>query len=255
MAYTTSALSYMLRGLDKAIIFTGSQIPLGLRRNDARENLITSLILASEHHVPEVSLFFGHQLFRGNRVTKVSTDVFNAFQSPNFPSLGQAGTNIEINQASLWTHNNHQLQHYSIEPQRVATFRLFPGVPHDVLDNLLKHPIQALVLESFGVGNGPTSPKFTEVIRKAVDRGVIVVNCSQCIDGCVDMTDYATGKSLADAGVVSGHDMTIEAAVTKLIFLLSHESDPAEVRERFGKSLAGEVSSPPESDESNHDAR
>lgn len=241
MAYTTSALSFMLRGLEKPVIFTGSQIPLGFRRNDARENLITALILASEYVIPEVCLYFGGRLLRGNRATKLSTSSFTAFESPNSPPLGLVGTDINVFSHRLREPIETSFELKSIERQRIATFRLFPGVSADVLDNLLRHPIQALILESFGVGNGPTSSEFSEVLSRANDRGVIIVNCSQCTHGCIDMNDYATGKSLADAGVITGRDMTIEAAVTKIMFLLTHETNIESVKKKIADDLAGEL--------------
>ena len=242
MAYTTSALSFMLQGIQKPIVFTGSQIPLGSRRNDAREHLITSIILASEHSIPEVCLYFGGKVLRGNRTTKISASDLIAFDSPNYPPLGFAQTHITIHHDTLLSSSLPALTPRSIEQHRIATFKLFPGLAVDVLENLLKEPIQALILESFGVGNGPTSHEFTRVLARAAKRGVVVVNCSQCTHGCVDMNDYATGKALADAGVISGRDMTIEAAVAKLMFLLTHEESTERIKDQIPRSIAGELS-------------
>ncbi len=242
MAYATSALSFMLRGLSKPIIFTGSQIPLGLRRNDARENLITALILASEYSISEVCLYFGGKLLRGCRSSKISTHSFSAFDSPNFPPLGEVATDIEVYSNRLKPlSSEHEFHFLPIQTQRVATFRLFPGVSSAVLENLLRHPLQALVLESFGVGNGPTTPDFLRVLREATERGIVLVNCSQCGQGCVEMNSYATGKLLCDCGVVSGRDMTIEAAITKLMFLLTRQLSCDEVRRQILVNLAGEL--------------
>ncbi len=242
MAYTTSALTFMLSGNGKPIVFTGSQIPLGLRRNDARENLITAMILASEYPIAEVCLYFGGKLLRGCRATKVSTNSFSAFDSPNFPPLGLAGSDIEVFLNLLRPAQVAESVHAQpLKVQRIATFQLFPGVSAMVLENLLKHPLQALVLESYGVGNGPASPDFVRVLSEATERGVVLVNCSQCVHGCVEMDDYATGKLLAECGVVSGRDMTIEAVITKLMFLLTMDLSVEQIRTRIQQNLVGEL--------------
>ncbi len=241
MAYTTSALSFMLRGISKPIIFTGSQIPLGLRRNDARENLITAMILASEYPIKEVCLYFGGRLLRGCRATKLSTTSFTAFESPNSPPLALVGTGINVFQNRLSQVEDRSFSVLPIETQRVATFRLFPGISSAVLENLLLQPLQALVLESYGVGNGPSSSRFIKVLQEATERGIVIVNCTQCTHGCVEMDDYATGKSIADSGVISGRDMTVEAAITKLMFLLTQDLPSDQVRLQMQENLVGEL--------------
>ena len=241
MAYTTSALSFMLRGITKPIIFTGSQIPLGLRRNDARENLITAMILASEYPIKEVCLYFGGRLLRGNRASKLSTNSFTAFDSPNAAPLALVGTNISVFEHRLVEPDGGAFEISPIQAQRVATFQLFPGVSSTVLENLLRHPLQALVLEAYGVGNGPSTEDFKKVLREATERGIVIVNCSQCTHGCVEMDNYATGKSIRDSGVISGRDMTMEAAITKLMYLLSQDLSVDVVRNRMQENLVGEL--------------
>ena len=243
LAYSASALPFMLNGLNKSVILTGSQIPLCKVRNDARENLITSLLLSVNYHIPEVTIFFGNKLLRGCRSTKTSTSRFNAFDSPNFPPLGTVGTNINI-----FTHNVRvpefpmDLNLKPIQRQAVSTFRLFPGVSHEVIDNVLHQPLVALVLESYGVGNGPANNSdLLRVIREATDAGIVVVNCTQCQHGRVSQTDYAVGTAFEQAGVISGSDMTVEAALAKLQFLFTHYEDVDEIRRMVATNIVGEL--------------
>ena len=243
MAYTASALPFMLGGLSKPVILTGSQIPLCRVRNDARENLITSLLLAGNYHVPEVTIFFGNKLLRGCRATKVSANRFNAFDSPNFPPLGTVGTDINI-----FSHNvrvpeiPQDLQLRKIERQSVATFRLFPGVSYRVIENVLRQPLLALVLESYGVGNGPAlDSDLLRVIREATDAGIVIVSCTQCQHGKVSQNDYTVGTAFQQAGVTSGCDMSVEAALAKLQYLFTHYSDVDEIKKLVGQNLVGEL--------------
>lgn len=244
MAYTASALAFMLRGLEKNVILTGSQLPLSLRRNDARENLITAMVIASEYHVPEVCVVFGSVLLRGCRATKISASSFDAFDSPNAPPLATIGTNIRV-----FENRVHQPEvidnRVSILPIRdvaVATLRLFPGIDARVLDNLLQTPLQGLILESYGSGNGPSHYKeFISTLQKARDRGIVIVNVSQCRHGSIAQESYATGRAMSDAGLVSGCDMTIEAALTKLMFLFSRELDVDQIRQKISQNMVGEL--------------
>ena len=247
MAYTSSALPFILRNTQKPIIVTGSQIPLCEIRSDGRENLITGLLLAAESEIPEVCLFFGNRVLRGCRAVKTSARGFDAFDSPNYPPLGQAGIDIIIHRERLWRpdagdawlHDGH------LDSTSVGALRLFPGISARVLENMLMPPIQGLVLETYGVGNGPDqNPEFLAVLKRATDRGVVVVNCTQCLRGAVSMGDYATGAALARAGVISGHDMTTEAALAKLTTLLSSDLPPAEVKRWMARSLCGELTEP-----------
>ncbi len=250
MAYTASALPLMLEGVDKPVILTGSQLPLCLRRNDARENLITAMIIATEFPVPEVCVYFGSRLLRGCRTTKASTSNFDAFDSPNEPPLGLVGTHIQvfarrIRQRPPADRTQKALAVRDIRPAKLATFRLFPGVTPDVLDNVLQTPLQGMVLESYGAGNGPSNDRaFLSTLRSAVERGVTIVNLSQCQHGGVSQNDYATGRALTDVGVISGGDMTVEAAITKLMFLFSQNLSVDQVKRQMAKNLVGELSEP-----------
>lgn len=244
MAYTASALAFMLRGLEKNIILTGSQLPLSLRRNDARENLITAMIIASEYHIPEVCVLFGSVLLRGCRATKVSATSFDAFDSPNAAPLATIGTNIRVYEDRVHFPEtvDNKISILPIQDAAVATLRLFPGIDARVLDNVLQTPLQGIVLESYGSGNGPSNDKeFLAALRRAYERDIVIVNLSQCLHGNIAHRDYATGRALADAGLVSGSDMTVEAALTKLMFLFSRDLKPDEIRSRLLENLVGEL--------------
>lgn len=244
MAYTASALPFMFDGLRKPVVITGSQIPLCEIRNDARENLITSLLIASTFVVPEVCLYFGGKLLRGCRSTKVSADGFAAFDSPNFPPLGAAGIEIEVNwalvrqagdDASLSVHDP------KTSPV-VSAMRLFPGISPELVRNVLRPPLQGLVLEAYGVGNGPDQDhEFLSALQEATARGVVIVDCTQCLEGTVNLGEYAAGSAIARTGVISGHDMTAEAALAKLYCLFSGGLGADEVREAMQRDLRGEM--------------
>ena len=243
MAYTASALAFMLQGLSKPVILTGAQLPLGQARNDARENLKTAMMLAADYDIPEVSLYFDNQLLRGCRSTKVSTTQFDAFSSPNFPALAEVGTDIEVQYDRLLPMPDAPLSLTPIDAHEVATFRLFPGISTDVLKNVLQRPLRALILETYGQGNGPTGNKqFLDTIRAAVNDGILIINCTQCLHGGVTQTRYAAGNAFSQAGVISGHDMTTEAAWAKLLYLFSQNHSIEEVRELFEKDFVGEIS-------------
>ena len=243
MAYTASALPFMLQGLGKPVIITGSQIPLCEIRNDARENLITSLMLAASYDIPEVCLYFGGKLLRGCRSTKVSADGFAAFDSPNHPPLGTVGIDIEINWDLVRRDKKRRrLQVHELSAPVVAALRLFPGISSELVRNMLRAPLMGLVLEAYGVGNGPDKDKeFVSALAEATARGVVIVDCTQCLEGTVDLHEYATGSALARAGVVSGYDMTAEAALAKLFYLFSQGHSPARVKREVERDLRGEV--------------
>lgn len=246
MAHTASALPFMISGLKKSVILTGSQIPLIEVRNDARENLITAIQLAVEYHIPEIAIFFGNRLLRGCRATKVSATSFGAFDSPNFPPLGTVGTNINIfNHRIRQNDVSAELNVTPIHSQAVATFRLFPGVNHEVLDNVLRQPLVALVLESYGVGNGPSNnQRLLDVIQRAVQRGTVIVSCTQNLHGTVNQTSYDAGSALGEVGVISGADMTIEAALAKLQYLFTTYTDRQKIVDLIGVDMVGELTQP-----------
>ncbi len=246
MAYSASALSFLFQNLGKTILFTGSQIPLMEVRNDAYDNLITSLVIAAESVVPEVCLFVGNRLLRGNRSTKVSAKRFQAFESPNYPPLGRAGVHLEYDREAALPPPSGPVALESIhrpgkDAPRVADLRLFPGITADTLERFFAVPLDGVVLHTYGAGNAPEEPDFLACLRHAYERGVVIVNCTQCLEGAVRMRDYATGNALRRAGVVSGYDMTPEAALTKLYCLLARGLEVEEVRRRMQESLAGEL--------------
>lgn len=245
LAYTASALPFMLQGLRKPVILTGSQIPLCEIRNDARDNLITSLLIAARYAIPEVCLFFGGRLMRGCRAVKVDAKGFQAFLSPNYPLLGQAGVELDIYWENIrpmpLTPPNLHVQ--AMNRATVATLRLFPGISAQVLENMLQPPLQGLVLETYGLGNGPVrDPAFLRVLEQATARGVVIVAVTQCLKGGVEMNSYATGQALHAAGVMDGGDMTTEAALAKLYYLLTVGYSPEKTRELMHISLCGELS-------------
>ncbi len=241
MAYSASALSFMLDYLAKPVVFTGSQIPLTELRNDARENLVTSLLIAANHPVPEVCLYFGEQLLRGNRATKVSSSGFRAFASPNFPNLGTVGVDINIDWQLAREARPGALRFTRVGGPHLANIHFFPGQSEETLEQFLAPPIEGAILHTYGSGNAPNQPGMTRVLREATDRGVVIVNCTQCLSGSVRMDSYATGHSLIDAGVLSGADMTPEAALTKLYFLLSSGLERSQIRRLMTQSLRGEL--------------
>lgn len=244
MAYTASALSFMLRGLGKPVLLTGAQIPLCEVRSDGRENLITALLIAAHEAIPEVCLSFGSRLLRGCRAVKVNAGGLEAFDSPNFPALAQIGIGIEVDRRLVRPPPSPDtpLGVQPISPDvRVGALRLFPGIAAEMVAAVLR-PLQGLVLETYGAGNGPADDAaLVGALAEAGARGVVIVSCTQCLRGRVDPSAYATGAALARAGVVGGHDLTAEAALTKLAYLLSAGHGPAEVRALMGHDLRGEL--------------
>ena len=254
MAYTASALSFMLENLTKPVVLTGSQLPIGQLRTDGKENLITSLEIASAHHadgtpiVPEVSIYFNGHLLRGNRATKMSADGFNAFESYNYPHLADAGVNIIYHEENILKPDYTQplIPHFAIDPN-VIVFTLFPGVQEQIIRHVIEAPeLRAIVMRTFGSGNAPHHPWLMRLLKEATNRGITVVNITQCIAGAVEMGRYDTGFQLKKMGVVSGHDSTVESALAKMMFLQGHYSDINIIRANMNRNLCGEVTIPSE---------
>jgi L-asparaginase len=248
MAYTASALSFMIRGLNKPIIFTGSQLPMGMLRTDGKENLITAIEIASAVRsgrpvVSEVAIYFEYKLYRGNRTVKYSSEHFDAFRSPNYPLLAEAGIHISYNDHSLlpWRAGKPQL-HSGLE-NRVLILPVFPGISGEMLSIMMRQTdIRGLVLETFGAGNSSTDSGFTGFIKEMMERGMAVVNITQCLKGRVVPGLYQTSSHFVELGVIAGGDLTREAALTKLMVLLAEESDPVMIRRHFEEPIAGEMS-------------
>ncbi len=242
MAYTASALSFMLENLAKPVILTGSQIPLSELRNDASDNIITSLWLAAHASLPEVCVYFNQRLLRGNRTQKVSATKLNAFDSPNFPHLARIGIELTLRHDLIRPLPQQPFRVQTISPQHLANFCLFPGFSIEVLHALLSQPLDGLILQSYGAGNAPnTNQEFLALLTEASMRGMVIVNCTQCQHGGVQMHQYATGTSLKAAGLISGHNMTTEAAHCKLLVLLSKYPDKAMVKHHMTIDCVGEL--------------
>lgn len=246
MAYTASALPFMLQGLGKPVVLTGSQIPLCEVRNDARANIITALTVAADFAIPEVCLCFGNQLLRGCRSVKVSTDGLDAFASPNLPPLGDIGVDIRIHRdLVLPTPEGSTLQVHELKQVNVGALPLWPGIPAQIVRNFLQPPLQGLILRAYGVGNGPTNnADFLTALEEATARGVVIVDCTQCLRGSVHLGDYATGSALARVGVISGYDMTAEAALAKLSYLFNQNFPVDEIKRLMQTDLRGELTQP-----------
>lgn len=248
MCYTASALSFMLENLNKPVIFTGSQLPIGVLRTDGKENLLTAIEIAAERRnsrpvVPEVCIFFQNKLFRGNRTSKHNAEYFNAFVSENYPPLAEAGVSIHYHDGAIhYPAGEKTLKVHTRLSDEVAILKLFPGIRQELVHTVLTLPwIKGIVLETFGAGNASTADWFIGEIRSACERGVTILNVTQCPAGSVNPGKYETSRLLHQAGAVNGRDLTTEAAVTKLMFLLGHETDPSAVKEHLNKSISGEI--------------
>ncbi|MBP5341286.1 MAG: type I asparaginase [Bacteroidales bacterium] len=245
MAYTASALSFMFKNLAKPVVLTGSQLPLGMLRSDGRENIICALEIASAREVviPEVCIFFENHLYRGNRSTKLNAENFDAFGSYNYPSLAKVGINIRFKAHLFLPQPEGQLVVRKKFDTRVAVLKLFPGIGPDVVNAVLHAPnLQGVVIETYGSGNAPTDEWFISALEDAIKRDIIVFNVTQCKGGAVKMRQYAASCDMDRIGVIGGGDITIEAAVTKMMYLLgSFPNDKEHVRERLGVSLRGEI--------------
>jgi len=243
MAYSASALSFMLEGLKKPVIFTGSQIPLCELRSDGRDNLITSLMIAAEGVVHEVCLYFGNHLLRGNRASKTSADGLIAFSSPNYPVLAKAGITIDYFPSRFQPLPKEPFRVTEMKPASIGVIKLFPGIQFELFAPIVNGNLQGLVLETFGTGNIPNYDEaLPPLISKAIDNGTAVVVCTQCQQGTVRLGTYETSSELAKAGATSGYNMTTEATVTKLQYLFSKGFSASAIREWMESDLRGELS-------------
>lgn len=251
MSYSASALSFMLDGLTKPVIFTGSQLPIGVPRTDGKENLISAVEIASakddEGHpaVPEVCVCFDSLLMRGNRSTKVNSEVFRAFQSPNFPPLAEAGINIRYNNEYIRKPNDWY-QSLTINTDldtRVSILKIHPGITPEVVRNILcGKDTRAIIMETYGSGNAPTREWFLDIVKESSAMNKIIVNVTQCLAGTVNMNIYANGKALERAGVIDGYDSTTESALAKLFYLMGKSRDNEWVKAMMSRNLKGEIS-------------
>lgn len=248
MSYTASALSFLLENLDKPVIFTGSQLPIGDLRTDAKENLITSIQIASLRQnsksvVREVGLYFEYKLYRGNRTTKINAEHFQAFASLNYPHLVESGVHLNIFKEYLLPskRNKNFVVHKEMD-NNVAVLKLFPGISLKVLESILNtEGLKALVLETYGSGNAPTDKKFLELLKKAIACGVHIINVTQCSGGSVIMGQYETSTALKKMQVINGKDITTEAAITKVMYMLGSRVSPKLFKTVFETSLRGEM--------------
>ena len=250
MAYTASALSYMLGNLTKPVILTGSQLPIGQLRTDGKENLITSIEIAAAKHedgksmVPEVGIYFNGHLLRGNRTTKQSADEFDAFESFNYPHLVEAGVNITYHEEQILKPDFSKpiSPHFRLD-NNVIVFTIFPGIREDLVRHIIATPnLRSIVMRTYGSGNAPQRPWLLNALKEATNNGKIIINISQCMAGKVEMGRYDTGYQLKSAGVLSGYDSTVESAVTKLMYLQARFDDQDTIREYMRKSIRREIS-------------
>lgn len=248
MAYTASMLSFMLENLDKPVILTGSQLPIGVLRTDGKENLLSAIEIAADHRngqpmVPEVSIFFQNKLFRGNRTTKHNAEYFNAFVSENYPALAETGIQIHYNYGAIHypVHKKPLKIHVQLD-NRLGILKLFPGISQAFVRAILQVPEQrAIILESFGSGNAPTAKWFLDEINGAISKGLLILNITQCPAGRVEPGKYETSRRLHQIGVVNGREMTTEAAITKLMFLFGQGLNRADCISFLERSVSGEI--------------
>ena len=250
MAYSASALSFMLNNLDKPVVFTGSQLPIGTIRTDGRENLIAALEIAAAEMggravVPEVCILFGARLFRGNRTTKADAESFSAFQSFNYPALAEIGIHIDYNYGAIdYTPRVEPLQIETGMDTNIAILKLFPGIRMELIDAIIHTPgLRGLILETYGAGNAPTNDCFLKKIEEAAALGIVVYNVTQCGGGAVEMGRYETSRRMINCGVTSGYDITTEAAACKLMYLLNKYKNVDDVKKYLNLPIKGEITS------------
>lgn len=250
MSFTASALSFMLQGLTKPVILTGSQLPIGVLRTDGKENLLTAIEIAAAKNndgtakVPEVCIYFHNKLMRGNRTTKTSSDSFDAFKSNNYPNLAVSGIEIDYNSAVIQKKaTTATLQPHYIMDSDIIIFSLFPGIKPDIVKQVLENSkLKGVIFRTFGSGNAPQATWLADALTEATRNGKVIVNVTQCNTGSVKMSLYETGRQLLEAGIISGKDMTVEAALTKLMYLFGKKLSPEEVRREMKCNIAGEIS-------------
>lgn len=248
MAFSASALSFMLQGLKKPVIFTGSQLPIGTIRTDGKENLITAIEIAADKnpqgqpYVQEVAVYFEYSLYRGNRSSKISANQFEAFSSPNYPELARAGVNIEYATDRLFRSTLTELKYQPNLSSRVGLLKIYPGFPIEAYRSLFDRThTDAIVLETFGAGNAPSNEIFRGLIQEYIKAGGIVLNVTQCSSGAVQQGKYETSSFFSKVGVISGNDLTTEAALTKLMFLLENCDTKEEVVHQLSQNICGEM--------------
>ncbi|MDD4372388.1 MAG: type I asparaginase [Bacteroidales bacterium] len=247
MAYTASALSFMLENLNKPVVFTGSQLPMGVIRTDGRENFLAAIEIAAAKEedlaiVPEVSIYFENHLMRGNRTTKFNAEHFNAFVSGNFPLLAEVGVHIKYNKNIILKPNFKKLKLHASLDYNVSILKLFPGISESVVNSTLKIPgLKALILETFGSGNAPTDPWFINVLKEAIQNGLIILNVTQCKSGSVELGLYETSLELQRIGVIGGYDITTESALAKLMYLIGENYPHEKIKLLLQQSIRGEM--------------